>query len=290
MKKIFMAVAVLAITALTAICFSSCNDENEESVKNNTNFKSVSNNVNPFDEVGAKHNQLLYDIAEHCDMSHLTLRDLYNHGINYSSIDSSQTTFDNYVEFGVSNQEFIMDYMEDSTAIEEFTTDKEFIHYYNAFRKILVNVCLNNNLISPDDFSRQILALENDIIKNKTFDNTDVNDIYGVLLASFSVARYSYAFWYDAYYNEKNPWHTIVINNINSNDLQKGLFNNVVKFVKRTVCAAAADVWGAVKALGNSIVLPPKVVVHNFITVDLVKLWKGIVNAGHASADAWVDN
>ncbi|MBO6117923.1 MAG: hypothetical protein J6P44_05195 [Bacteroidales bacterium] len=244
--KVF-AVACLSILAVGSIIFIACQDDDEVRYSDDKNKYLVVPSINPYKYVGIEHNIELENIISHINMDRPFYRAMYEYDIIYYNLDTNMTTYNTYKEYMNNVLDRVFDYLEDSTAFDNYISDPEIHLYLNKLRNIFTDILDEANLLSVDTFSQKIRNLEMEFIT--THDTNDLTESQQKLLASFAIAEYSYIYWTDAVYNPNSPWFPLwqdVITFLSSNSTKKELkaaqkLLKALQNVAAVVCGAAAD-------------------------------------------------
>lgn len=278
------AVAIVVVALLSLGFFISCKDDNSLSGEKNISSKSNStNSQNPFEVVGVTHNEILNDFPNNVSLDNYTLNDIYSYNLEKGHLDNSisSDTFSLQI-FSISK--FMLHYtLSEEDLIYSSTEDQVVSYYMGRVKEIFVEMINENKEMTPKEFSERINIIEDELIALNLHDKDDIYDKelnkYSVLLSSLSVARHSYAFWYDAYHNENNPWHNIMLSRINEigaksafGDFFREVGNALVSAAKAVAAVVAfvpADIGGALYHgyIGSSPVFLPddngeNVVIH----------------------------
>lgn len=281
MKNIRLIAAVL----LAVLAFASCKSDNDILEDNKINSKNnmSSNQSNPFEIVGVTHNEILNDFPDYVSIDNYTLNDIYSYNLKKGYLDNSISS-DTFSLQILSISKFMLHYtLSEEDLIYSSTEDQVVSFYMGRVKEMFVEMINENKEMTPEEFSERINIIEDELIKLNLHDKDDIYDKelnkYSVLLSSLSVARHSYAFWYDAYHNENNPWHNIMLSRINEigaksafGDFFREVGNALVSAAKAVAAVVAfvpADIGGALYHgyIGSSPVFLPdgkggNVVIH----------------------------
>ncbi len=129
----------------------------------------------------------------------------------------------------------------------------------------------NNIETSPTEFNYKVDQLIDFIYENYNVqydEKTNKANKYGVVVASLFLAKFTYAYWYEAATDPNHPWYDYMHSNA-----ERNLF---LRSIWRAIRAAARDVWGFLT--GVALCEPSD---NNFICIDLGAM---ISNAIEASA------
>jgi hypothetical protein len=173
----------------------------------------VIHTTNPFEELGAAHNKALDFVASRLGFPHL----------------SPMQTFEAVHQF-LNKQ-----YPSPARSIAELNISKKqndllFAAGANAPRlllqlnkispqgKLLLDelyalVFTNNSNFSPmnPELNTKVAGFEDRVYRTfgRPSSNLNSNTEIALILASAAIARYSYSYWYNAFYNANNPWHVV---------------------------------------------------------------------------------
>lgn len=275
-------------TMFAAMFFTACENNNDDAIVENMNKKIALEN--PYEFVGVQQNEKLTQFAEYLK------GDIY-----FSSQDLYEFNKDRNPEFNVSiadyeqNLDESMDLtykfmFEDKTALQEILKSDVLNKYILEFRDVMLNVINSSSDITPSQFGERIVRLEESIMNDETFEKEEYQNDRIILLATMSIARHSYAYWYAAYTQPTHPWYNMIdarIKYLNDNmsakaKEKKGFWSKVVtiaKCVVATVATVPADVVGALSS-GNTTVNGNR----RETTYDLEKM---IDKGAEVSADVW---
>lgn len=211
---------------------------------------------NPYEFVGVQHNEKLTQFAEYLK------GDIY-----FSSQDLYEFNKDRNPEFNVSiadyeqNLDESMDLtykfmFEDKTALQEILKSDVLNKYILEFRDVMLNVINSSSDITPSQFDERIVRLEESIMNDNTFEKEEYQNDRIILLATMSIARHSYAYWYAAYTQPTHPWYNMIdarIKSLNKGALakekekeKKGIWSKVLTVAKCVVAAVATVPFDAV--------------------------------------------
>lgn len=250
----------IAVILLAALTFTSCkNDDDLETINVSSKNIALNNISNPFEIVGEEHNAMLNDFANSVKLDDYTINDLYLYNLSKGYI-TSAISYDSFYSQTVNGGQFMLNYiLSDQDLMYNLTQDKEIAYYMGQVKEIFTEMIQSNKEMAPEAFAKRINTIEAEIMDLNLYDKGDINNKelnkYSMLLSSLSIARHSYSFWYDAFYNEENPWHNLMVSRLNDvgtkgafGDFFKGIGNALVSVGKAVVAVVAfvpADIGGA---------------------------------------------
>ena len=263
-----------------------------------TSYPAFVNGENPYDFVGQLHNNALDYIAASCNMTTLNgeainnaVNDfMQNHFTNYNP--SSYTKFMQHVEEA---DELTAELYTGITSLENILMEcdaDDAGNILDRLTQLFRDADASNVVISPNSFRNQVAVLESEVIgwnKHSNPEQTLEMNIYSATLATLSIAKYSYEYWYHAEMDLEHPWYPLT-------QAKKGDEPGFFKKLWNGICVAANAVWNALRtpvadAYGAWATLERYTYVENGKTKygyrgDLIEFCHGGIDA---SAAVWAD-
>ncbi|NLJ83081.1 MAG: hypothetical protein GX330_08155 [Bacteroidales bacterium] len=202
---------------------------------------------NPYNFVGQLHNDALDYIAATCDLEELSGQDINNAVNNFL-----QSNFINYVPVSYTKFKQHLDEA-DELAAALYTSSMSFesiLSECNAedvgnildrLTELFRNIDASNGIILPNNFENEVIILENEVISLNKHNNPEETlemNIYSAALATLSIAKYSYEYWYNAKMEPEHPWYSLV-------QAKDGDEPGFFKKLWNGICTAANAVWDA---------------------------------------------
>lgn len=247
--------------------FMSCNQEKEEF---DFEKKVYVGSENPYNYVGEQHNLYLDSIAISLgNKSWFEIQDLYDYNVSKSIIDKSTVTIDEYVDELEKKQSLAYDYLfENSSLFDDYGVVVS--SFMREYKNLMLSILHSDEDVAPSEFSERINVIEKHVLESEYIEKKEYETDIKVVLSSLAVAKYSYAYWYAAYSNEKHPWNKIVhyrLDNLYEKQKEgvkekekKGFLSKVVSgVVKGVKCVAAAVATVPVDLVGAASAMKPTV-------------------------------
>ncbi|MCX6258642.1 MAG: hypothetical protein NTW49_12205 [Bacteroidia bacterium] len=180
----------------------------------NSSLKSQSYLINPMDFIGIHHNNALDYIGRIQDLPNMTEEEIIDSLNNFSEYPFSDLNL-NYQEY-LQSKATVEDLISSPSTITSKLMNNEIITdttklYLDSLISILI-ISLDDQLeepISVSTFNGYIQTYIEYLHSNFIFPVGSLSDSSNIafLLATASIAKYSYQYWYNAYSDKDNPWH-----------------------------------------------------------------------------------
>lgn len=185
------------------LILASCSKENQDLSQHNSNLdRNSKSSSNPYNEIGERHNEILYAIGQTPNFHNITtLKEHYEYMLSYiESIGDTCVNEWSYYDSLALN--FNENQSISELALEFSINDIQYL-YLEKLDNIIVSYIDDNKL-----FNSEIDKIENVFSSESRISDKDKFPIWG----AFSTARYSANFWYDARINTENPWYPVIKN------------------------------------------------------------------------------
>lgn len=180
-------------------------------VKNSDQVKSDTRELSSgsLDYLGEDHNGALDTIANDTSFGNQTDQDVLDIITEYlennGQYDYSNDPAPSLSDWATDAEVSISDVAQDKYDLGEISSDEK--DYYDDLEDILETSTESNIVQELEDFESDV---END--------QGLTTDAQEALIGASVIARYSFEYWQDAYYDQNNPHHTLANQNVNPND------------------------------------------------------------------------
>lgn len=224
MKKNLFALAAAIVCIFTVVQMVACSKEQDNNapvasmVNSQKEPVAISNSSNPYDYCGRIHNEILdYIIAEESQPSQIDIYTLAQEYLkNMYGMDSDISYAETSNGYNVMT-DFITHVILEGVSFSQVYESDLIAEVMDTLASYANNMIHNNELLHPNVYANQIVGLEHRIMERRNDMSFSLDSIaeYDVTLAALSIARYSYAYWYDVANDIDNPWN-YTINNTKS--------------------------------------------------------------------------
>jgi hypothetical protein len=298
MKKIIF--AVIGTVLVAGGIFYACQKEEKSGTTlvdtKMPEYKVMPRPDNPYDFIGKLHNEGLDYIAKTRNLKELNAKDI-NNAVNEFLV----RRIPNYTEFSYEEMKQHLENTDIFAAqlyMEKIRMEEVLRGYHDAGRildkltYLFKNIYVHENWVSPEDFSHRIADMEAEVISWKKHNNpaeTSTMNIYSVTLATLSVAKHSYEYWYNAEFNPNHPWYPEVKARSGNGDDKPGFFKRVwnaicdgAKAVGMALATPFVDTYGGIV---NGIQRPT--VPSGVIEINIINFCQGAIST---SSSFWRNN